>query len=165
MFNIDPIGACESEIKDDCEKAILVAQYNSNTTNQKIDFKSTITFIETNFDSIIDYRKSISIDLLGLKDTTRRILNPKYNSLYDKLVRHNLESIKISSNRTIELTIYAVVKPTDSYNYDIKHSIIKGIIPKQKLKDTKVTTLVKHKLISQDPKLYYVIKVVPRFGW
>lgn len=56
MFNIEPIGASETEIKDDCEKAILVAQYNSNTDNQKMDFKSAITFIETNFDSILDFR-------------------------------------------------------------------------------------------------------------
>ena len=165
MFYTSAIGPSEAKIRADCEEAILAARYNTNTISNTQEFNSIIEFIETNFDSIMEYRKSINISLVAVNDTSQRVLNPKYNNLYDELKRNNLESIKISSNKTIELVVHAVVRPTDSYNYDIKHSIVKGVIPRQKLKDGKVATLIKHKLIDQNLKIYYVIRVIPRFGW
>jgi hypothetical protein len=165
MFNIYPIGVSESEIQRDCESAILAAQYNNNTIQSFEDLKTIIIYIDSNLDSILDYRKSVNINLSALNDKSLRKLKAKYNHLYDVLQKNNLESININSNGTIELTQYAVVRPTKSYNYEIKHSVIKGDNPQQKMNDTSISTLQKFRWLNKNEGIYYSIQVSPRYGW
>jgi hypothetical protein len=148
----------------DCERAIIETEFDKTVLTNIENYTQLNKYILNNFDSIIDAKMTLTISLNDKRNGMIKLDN-RFIHLYDQLLNNKISTIDINSNHTIEYKLYDIDVPKKARNYYSRHSLIYGHKPKEKLKDTILTSLYKAKAINLSSEIFYQIQIDPYIGW